>query len=75
MQVNVPFVFVGTAECIANAKALLEYHLASLKEFDELQEKRSQMNEEFRTITGSQQGPGMNMTNNNMNYQPGRPQR
>ena len=75
MQSHVPFVFVGTAECIANAKALLEYHLASLKEFDELQEKRSQMHEEYRTISGTQQGQGMNVTNTNMNYQTGRPQR
>lgn len=80
-------------ECITNAKALLEYHIASLKvneyqhelmfiysfclskEFDELQEKRLQVSEQYRTITSSQQGPGMNVTNNSMNYQTGRPQR
>ena len=45
-----------------------------LKEFDELQEKKIQVNEQFRTILGPQQGAGMNM-GNNMGYQGGRPQR
>jgi fragile X mental retardation protein len=72
---QVPFVFVGTVECITNAKVLLEYHLACLKEFDELQEKKTQVSEQFRTIIGPQQGGGMSITNNNMNYQSGRQQR
>ncbi len=46
-----------------------------LKEFDELQEKKIQVNEQFRTIIGPQQGGGMSITNNNMNYQGGRQQR
>ena len=45
------------------------------KEFDELQEKRFQVSEQMRTIVSSQQGPGMNETNNSMNYQTGRPPR
>jgi len=72
---QVPFVFVGTVECITNAKVLLEYHMACLKEFDELQEKKIQVSEQVRTIIGPQQGAGMNITNNNMNYQGGRQQR
>jgi hypothetical protein len=31
------------------------------KEFDELQERKIQMNEQFRTIAGPQQGNGMTM--------------
>ena len=46
-----------------------------LQEFDELQEKKIQVNEQFRTIVGPQQGAGMNMTGG-MGYQnSGRQQR
>jgi fragile X mental retardation protein len=69
---HVPFVFVGTVECITNAKVLLEYHMACLKEFDELQEKKTEVSEQFRTIIGQQQNAGMSIMNNNMNYQSGR---
>ncbi|CAF1166271.1 unnamed protein product [Rotaria sordida] len=71
---QVPFIFVGTVESITNAKVLLDYHIASLKEFDELQEKKTQVNEQFRTIIGPQQNAGMNLTNNNMAYPSGRQQ-
>jgi hypothetical protein len=43
------------------------------KEFDELQEKKIQVNEQFRTIAGSQQGAATNMTGG-MGYQGGRQQ-
>jgi hypothetical protein len=47
--------------------------MSSLKEFDELQEKKIQVNEQFRNILGPQQG--MTLTNTNMGYQGGRQQR
>ncbi|CAF0850062.1 unnamed protein product [Adineta ricciae] len=72
---EVPFIFVGTVESVANAKVLLEYHIASLKEFDELQEKRSQVHEQYRTIVGPQQDATSNSTGNNQGYQGGRQQR
>ncbi|UJR30798.1 hypothetical protein I4U23_018316 [Adineta vaga] len=72
---EVPFVFVGTVESVTNARVLLEYHIACLKEFDELQEKKIQVNEQFRTIVGPQQGATINSTINNSGYQSGRSQR
>lgn len=69
---QVPFIFVGTAENIANARVLLDYHMACLKEFDELQEKKIQMNEQFRTIVGPQQVVAMNIGSSHMGYQGGR---
>jgi hypothetical protein len=42
------------------------------KEFDELQEKKTEVSEQFRTFIGQQQGAGMNIMNTNMNYQSGR---
>jgi len=67
---QVPFIFVGTTESITNARVLLDYHLACLKEFDELQEKKIQVNEQFRTIVGPQQGAGMNIAGGQGGRQP-----
>jgi hypothetical protein len=46
-----------------------------LKEFDQLQEKKTEVNEQFRTIVGQQQTGGMSIMNTNTNYQGGRQQR
>lgn len=63
---QVPFIFVGTVESITTAKVLLEYHMACLKEIDELQEKKLQMNEQYRTMTGNQGLSGMNSSGGNL---------
>lgn len=49
--------------------------LLNKKEFDELQEKKIQMNEQFRTIVGPQQVAAMSIGSNQMAFQTGRQQR
>jgi hypothetical protein len=54
-----------------DGRILFVLTLFFLKEFDELQEKKIQVSEQFRTIVGPQQGAGMNMATG-MAYQSGR---
>ncbi|XP_014287677.1 fragile X messenger ribonucleoprotein 1 homolog isoform X2 [Halyomorpha halys] len=55
----VPFMFVGTLESITNAKILLEYHLAHLKEVDKLRQNKEAIESQVRNMQGTNMGSMM----------------
>ncbi|ESO08811.1 hypothetical protein HELRODRAFT_97753 [Helobdella robusta] len=47
---SVPFVFIGTADSINNAKLLLDYHVIHLKEVEQLTQQKRQLDMELRNL-------------------------
>lgn len=69
---NVPFVFVGTAEAVANAQILLDYHINHLLEVESLRKENIEMFHQLRSIQTSGNGPpsGVGGGNSNRHYNP-----
>ncbi|XP_071450905.1 RNA-binding protein FXR1 isoform X4 [Hetaerina americana] len=53
---QVPFVFVGTVENIADAKVFLDYHVAHLKDVEHLRQEKQLIDQQLRTMHGSTMG-------------------
>lgn len=69
---NVPFVFVGTAEAVANAQILLEYHINHLLEVESLRKENIEMFHQLRNIqTNNYQGLPPGAGGKKMNYNDG----
>ncbi|KAL5003963.1 hypothetical protein ScPMuIL_017419 [Solemya velum] len=53
---QVPFIFVGTAESISNAKILVEYHIEHLKEVERLRQEKLEIDQQLRSLSVPQPG-------------------
>ncbi|XP_048247310.1 fragile X mental retardation syndrome-related protein 1-like isoform X1 [Haliotis rufescens] len=56
-QGQVPFIFVGTVESIANAQLLLDYHLTHLREVEQLRQAKQEIDQQLKSLSGPQSGP------------------
>ncbi|XP_076820386.1 RNA-binding protein FXR1-like isoform X2 [Clavelina lepadiformis] len=63
----VPFRFVGTRECINNARALLEYHVAYLKDLDSLKLEQMNLTQQIRQLNGGGMSMSMSPASSNQN--------
>jgi len=45
---HLPFIFVGTKECIENAMVLVEYNIIFLRDVEQLQQQKQRLEDELR---------------------------
>ena len=47
---HLPFIFVGTKECIENAKLMVEYNIMCLRGVEQLQQEKEKLEDELRAV-------------------------
>nr|CAB3247710.1 fragile X mental retardation syndrome-related protein 1 [Phallusia mammillata] len=71
----VPFRFVGTRENIHNAQALLNYHVAYLKDLDNIRLEQINLNQKIKQLGTGTHGPGSGLPPRGDDGEPRRHQR